>query len=66
MEFLDIEGLKYYTEQIQETIDEKIEENRPLIASKVILHPEDGEIIELELLGQYNTHVVYSDGYYSM
>jgi hypothetical protein len=51
MNFLDFEGLAYYTEQINQTIDDKINTHRPLIASRVILHSEFGDVIELELNG---------------
>ena len=57
MNFLDFEGLAYYTEQINQTIDYKINEYKPLIASRVILHSESGDVIELELNGQYNLTV---------
>jgi hypothetical protein len=50
MNFLDFEGLAYYTEQINQIIDDKINEYRPL-ASRVILHSEFGDVIELELNG---------------
>lgn len=63
MNFLDFDGLSYYTEQLHQTIENKITEQSSTIASKIILHSDEGDVIELELQGQYNMTISDSNSY---
>ncbi len=63
MNFLDFDGLSYYTEQLHETIESKINKQNSTIASKIILHSDEGDVIELELQGQYNMAICDSSSY---
>lgn len=63
MNFLDYDGLSYYTEQLHQVIENKITEQNKILASKIILHSDEGDVIELELQGQYNMAICDSSSY---